>query len=76
MSPDSRIQRISDALYRAMKTGEIDAENQDLYQLASDLLIAAFPEAPPPSEKLCPFSLLVGFVAGQSIQKYEDESKV
>ena len=68
---ETRIQYIRDSLFRAMRTGEISPDGSDLYQLASDLLVAAFPECGVP-QKLDAFSLLVGFAAGSAIQKYED----
>ena len=70
---ETRIQHIRDSLYRAMRTGEISPDGPDLYQLASDLLVCAFPEAPAPA-RLDSFSLLVGFATGSAIQKFEQEN--
>ena len=67
----TRIQHIRDSLVRAMRSGEIDPDGPDLYQLSSDLLVSAYPEAPRPN-KLDSFSLLVGFACGSAIQRYED----
>ena len=68
---ETRIQHIRDSLVRAMRSGEIDPDGPDLYQLSSDLLVSAYPEAPRPNQ-LDSFSLLVGFACGSAIQRYED----
>lgn len=67
----SDLSRIRDDLFRAIECGEVSCEGPELYQLASDLLACAFPEAPKP-ESVDPFSLLVGYVCGAAIQRHED----
>ena len=47
----------------AMHSGEVVPQGKEALQLATDLVIHAFPEAPKP-EKLDEFSLLVGVRSG------------
>lgn len=65
----TRMETVRDDLYKAMRSREVDPDDGSLYQLASDLLVCTFPEAPTP-EKLDAFSLLVGFAAGSAVEKY------
>ncbi len=69
----TRLQRVRDDLHAAMKSGEVAPRGNELYQLASDLVMEAAPEAPRP-RSIDPFSVLVGFVAGSAVQKLEDGS--
>ena len=70
MADDARLMRIRDDLAAAMRSGEVQPKGAELYQLASDLVTAAHPEAPRP-RKVDPFSLLVGFACGAAVQKVE-----
>ena len=70
MTDPTRLMRVRDDLVRAMRSGEVAPQQSELYQLASDLVMAAHPEAPRP-RKVDPFSLLVGFACGAAVQKVE-----
>lgn len=72
MEPAERLARVRDDLLSAMESGEVVPEGKEALQLASDLVVCAFPETPKP-QSLDSFSLLVGSVFGAAVQRLEDE---
>jgi hypothetical protein len=71
MEPAERLSRVRDDLYSAMHSGEVQLRGREALQLATDLVIYAFPDAPRPT-KLDDFSLLVGSAFGAAVQRLEE----
>jgi hypothetical protein len=73
MDAAERLSRVRDDLYLCMESGEVQPRGKEALQLATDLVIHAFPEAPRPT-RLDDFTLLVGSAFGAAVQRLEMEN--